>query len=112
MSACRKLSRLPEPASGPLLRLYQGYLEETGSEVAAAIFALDALRKVSDREATDSTSEFLTVQQAAARYQLGERTVYRLVEDGKIKVHRAGKAIRIRRLDLERHLAGRERLSS
>jgi excisionase family DNA binding protein len=40
MSAARKLAT--QDAPGPLLNLYNGYLEQTGSEVAAAILALDA----------------------------------------------------------------------
>jgi excisionase family DNA binding protein len=43
---------------------------------------------------------YLTVKQAATKYQLGLRTVYRLVENG-MPVTRVGTAIRINPVDLE-----------
>jgi excisionase family DNA binding protein len=51
--------------------------------------------------------EYLTVKQAAKSYNLGERTIYRMVEDG-LSVVRAGRAIRIKPRDLEKRLADSE----
>jgi excisionase family DNA binding protein len=104
MSACRKLSFPVEAPSGPLVKLYQGYLEQTGSEVAAAIFAIDAYRQEKPSiPASPEEAEFLTVKQAARKYNLGERTVYRMIEDG-LPVTRVGRALRIKPRDLARRL--------
>jgi excisionase family DNA binding protein len=106
MSAARKLA--PPNADAPLLRLYREYLEETGEPVAAAIFAIDSYHR---RETGDAARvsesitgpELLTVRQAARKYNLGERTVYRMVEEG-LPVTRVGRAVRIKPRDLERWL--------
>lgn len=44
----------------------------------------------------------LTVQQAAARYNMGERTLYRLLERGALRNCGHGKSKRIKPADLER----------
>jgi len=111
MSACLKLhtpASVPG-ASAPLLALYRGYLAETGSEVAAAIFALDAHHRTSGLAATPRNTNlpaepgYLTVKQAAERLQVSERTIARMIDRG-LPVTRAGKTVRIKPADLEQHL--------
>jgi excisionase family DNA binding protein len=103
MSACRKLSLPIDAPEGKLVKLYRGYLEETGSEVAAAIFAIDAYRK-SEAEPpapkSGKESKLLTIKQVAAEFNVSTRTLYRLKP-----LHvKFGKAVRIRRADLENYL--------
>ena len=50
------------------------------------------------------TPVLLKVKQAAALYNIGERTLYRLVERGELPHCRIGSAIRIKPVDLERYL--------
>lgn len=103
MSACRKLTFPDDAPSGPLLKLFHGYLEETGSEVAAAIFALDAYRTaepVSNLPRPAKESKLLSIAQAAEEFNISRRTLYRLKQ-----LHvKFGKAVRIRRADLENYL--------
>lgn len=103
MSACRKLSLPIDAPSGPLVKLYHGYLEETGSEVAAAIFAIDAYRNSAPEPTPQrpaNESKLLTIQQAAVEFNISKRTLYRLKP-----LHvKFGKAVRIRRTDLENYL--------
>jgi hypothetical protein len=73
MSACRKLSFPTDAPSGPLLKLFHGYLEETGSEVAAAIFALDAHHR--EQTAPKPVNSPLTIQQAAKVFNVSSRTL-------------------------------------
>jgi excisionase family DNA binding protein len=62
----------------------------------------------SERVLADQPSpEFLTVKQAAKKFNLGERTVYRMVEDG-LPVTCAGRAVRIKPRDLAKWLADSE----
>jgi excisionase family DNA binding protein len=109
MSAARKLSLPQESTDGSLLRLFHGYLETTGSEVVAAIFALDAhhrtLVPVATPRSTIATTEpaYLTVKQAAEQLQVSERTITRMIDRG-LPVIRAGKTVRIKPADLEQHL--------
>lgn len=49
--------------------------------------------------------ELLTIKEAVAMFKIGQRTIYRLVEQGLIPSHRAGRAIRLRPADLRRYLA-------
>lgn len=42
-----------------------------------------------------------TLQQAAARVQLGERTLRRYIAEGKLTAYRAGRAIRLRPQDVD-----------
>jgi len=58
---------------------YQRFLAETGSEAAAAIFAIHAQQQVA---APAVEPELLTVKQAAERFALSERTLYRMIGDG------------------------------
>jgi excisionase family DNA binding protein len=55
----------------------------------------------------ESTGDLLTVAEAASKFKLGERTIYRMVEQG-LPVSRAGRAVRIKLQDLQRFLADSE----
>ena len=55
-------------------------------------------------------SDYLSTKQAAAFANLGERTIYRLCESGELSHSRVGRAIRIRKSDLEAYLAAQENL--
>jgi excisionase family DNA binding protein len=57
-----------------------------------------------DREKVDPV--LLTVKQAAARYNMGERTLYRLLEQGDLPNRGHGTSKRIKPADLERYLEG------
>jgi excisionase family DNA binding protein len=48
--------------------------------------------------------ELVTVKQAAKMFALGERTVYRLVQDGLIPSSKVGRAVRLKPADLRRYL--------
>jgi excisionase family DNA binding protein len=61
-----------------------------------------ALASPPDAEAT----EFLSIKQAAQVSNLSERMLYRLCASGDLNHRRIGKAIRIKRTDLEEYLAG------
>ncbi len=52
-------------------------------------------------------TDYLTVKQAAEKYNIGERTIYRMVEDG-LPVARVGKAIRIKPRELAKWLEDSE----
>ena len=57
-----------------------------------------------DDEQVDSV--LFTVKQAAARYNMGERTLYRLLEQGELPSRGNGTSKRIKPADLEQHLEG------
>ena len=102
MSAARKLDLSEATTNGPSLRLYRGCLEETGSEVAAAILA-DAHYRGNTKtleSAVAAEPGYLTVKPAAERLQVSERTISRMIDNG-LRVTRAGKTVRIRPADLE-----------
>jgi excisionase family DNA binding protein len=82
---------------------YHHYLTLTGDIQAAATLTL----AVATAKVETPSGDYLTVRQAAARYKLGLRTVYRLVERG-LPVTRVGKAIRIQASDLEQRLADQD----
>jgi excisionase family DNA binding protein len=97
-----------------IMKLYDAYLQSTGDANAAATLVLATVQaiagptvKTTSNEQPALRSEYLTVKQAASKYNLGERTIYRMVSDG-LPVVRAGKAIRIRPRDLEKRLADSE----
>jgi excisionase family DNA binding protein len=95
-----------------LAALYEEWLAKTGEVTAAAMLVLAqvqaSLGATPDcRPEEQPVGDYLTVRQAAKRYNLGERTIYRMVEDG-LPVVRAGKAIRIKPRDLEKRLADSE----
>lgn len=54
----------------------------------------------------DQAAVLLTVKQAAARYNMGERTLYRLLEQGEIRNCGHGTSKRVKPADLERYLEG------
>ena len=58
----------------------------------------------SDQQPLDPV--LLTVKQAAARYNMGERTLYRLLEHGELPNCGHGTSRRIKPSDLERYLEG------
>lgn len=53
-----------------------------------------------------AATEFLSIRQAAQVSNLSERMLYRLCESGDLTHRRVGRAIRIKRSDLEEYLAG------
>ena len=55
-------------------------------------------------EPESTASVLLTVKQAAARYNIGERTLYRLLEYGDLRNCGHGRSKRIKPADLERYL--------
>jgi excisionase family DNA binding protein len=88
-----------------LLNDYQRFLAETGSEVAAAIFAIHAQQQ--GGIASERKAELLTVKQAAEQFALSERTLYRMINDGLpvTRVGRTGRGTRIKPADLSKALA-------
>lgn len=52
-----------------------------------------------------SESEILTLEEVAAYLKAGKRTVYRLVQDGKIPAFKLGGSWRFRRAELELWIA-------
>lgn len=105
MSACRKLTFPDDAPSGPLLKLFHGYFEETGSEVAAAIFALDAHHR--ELKAPAPADSPLTVQQAAKQFNVSSRTLYELCRSNRLPHSRIGTGrgtIRIMPSDLKEYL--------
>jgi excisionase family DNA binding protein len=86
------LSRLPAGGLAP---------ERAREYLAECIAAIEKGRTV---EPVNDDAH-LTVAQAAKRFNLGKRTIYRLVETGELDAARVGTAIRIRPADLETYLA-------
>lgn len=99
MSACRKLSRLPATVGGPLLTMYRGYLEDTKSEIAAAILALDAYRRDHEPAAAVVSSDasagqgrtVLTPPQVAKQLGVDPATVIGWIRSGQLKASNLGK---------------------
>ena len=85
---------------------HQGSLVETPQQCAAVLSGcLAALNRTDSRQpALPIDPELLTVREAAQQYNLGERTLYRLVERSELPHHRIGTAIRIKPTDLLRYL--------
>jgi excisionase family DNA binding protein len=54
------------------------------------------------------TSPYVTVKEAARWMRVHERTVWRLISQGKIARKRAGNRVRIEVAELERYMAGSE----
>lgn len=54
-------------------------------------------------------AKWLTVRQACAELQVGKDTLYRWLNEGHLKRFKDGRLVRIRRAELERFLAERER---
>lgn len=57
-----------------------------------------------------TNTDWLTARQAATLANLGERTIYRLCEQGELQTCRTGRSIRIKRSDLMDYLEGLESL--
>lgn len=86
-----------EPCPDVVKALEYDFINPTirGARVALA-GALAALPRCGEEEVEP---ELLTVKQAAKRFNIGERTVYRIIENG-LPVSRVGRAVRIRPSDL------------
>lgn len=92
MSACLRLHSPAEHPDGPLLRLYNDYLEQTGSEVAAAILALDAHHRAQplrihrdDAEPPAPQTEALTPPQIAKQLRVSHDKVLDWIRRGELK---------------------------
>lgn len=48
-----------------------------------------------------STRSFLTIKQLAARWQISQRQVHRIIKSGELRVHHFGRSIRIAIEDIE-----------
>jgi excisionase family DNA binding protein len=91
-----------------LTNLFNQYRELTGSAEAAATLVLAQVQSTQQPELPQpTTADFLTVKEAAKKYNIGERTIYRMVEDG-LPVARVGKAIRIKPRELSKWLEDSE----
>lgn len=90
-----------------LLTIYDQWYEKTGdARAAAAMASLEVrFRKAQDHPPAPK-SEWLTIAQAAAEFNISERSLYKLKELHK----RNGKSVRIRRSQLAAHLEGQESL--
>jgi len=84
----------------------QGSQVETPQQCAAVLSGcLAALNQTDIRpQSLPIDPELLTVREAAQQYNLGQRTLYRLVERGELPHHRIGTAIRIKPTDLLSYL--------
>jgi excisionase family DNA binding protein len=51
---------------------------------------------VTRRDRVPATEELLTVPQMAANWQISQRTIRRMIADGRLPVVRIGRAVRIR----------------
>ena len=54
-----------------------------------------------------ATRPFFTVPEVAAYLQISARTIYRLIDDGELPVHRIGRSVRISVSDLEQFVRAR-----
>jgi excisionase family DNA binding protein len=73
------------------------------TEVAAQVAAALAERP--------AVAELLTVKQAAAVAQVAPATIRRWIRTGYLNAHHAGRAVRIKRVDLERFLSSNHRVA-
>ena len=89
--------------------LFNQYRELTGDANAAATLVLAQIQSGQRELPQPINGDYLTVKQAAEKYNIGERTIYRMVEDG-LTVARVGKAIRIKPRDLAKWLEDSETL--
>jgi len=55
--------------------------------------------------ASTTPGRFMSAAQFAAELGLVERTVRRLIDDGKLRAHRFGRAVRIDRADADSYIA-------
>lgn len=85
--------------------------EPVKTPLSAAIQLRRCLRELS-APSESVNSEYLSVKQAAQAFNMSERALYRLCKDGSIISSRYGKAIRIKRADLDGFFAGRQSLTA
>jgi excisionase family DNA binding protein len=117
------IRRPASPAESALVAEAKGYCYELGlhdfaltlpdnEPVKTPLTAANQLRRCLAvlEQPQEPQGEYLTIKQAATVANLGERTVYRLVENKEVKYRRVGKAIRVLRSDLERYMEGSESL--
>jgi excisionase family DNA binding protein len=86
------------------LELYKATLAQVGEPLAAAAITLAQVIENERSQSAEPASDFLTVKQAAKKFNLGERTVYRMIENG-LPVIRAGRAVRVKPRDLSKWMA-------
>ena len=86
---------------------YQHYLELTGDPLAASNLTLAEVTLVAKSGEPPASPALLTVKQAAERFALSERTLYRMIDDGLpvTRVGRSGRGTRIKPSDLAKALA-------
>jgi excisionase family DNA binding protein len=89
------------------LELYNSTLAQVGKPLVAAAITLAQIIENERSQSSEPTPDFLTVKQAAKKYNLGERTIYRMVENG-LPVIRAGRAVRVRPRDVQKYLSDSE----
>lgn len=77
-----------------LISDYQRFLAETGSEVAAAIFALHAQQQVA------ASPSSMSVKVVADRLGVSKETVYTLCQSGELPCTRVGRRVTINELQL------------
>lgn len=53
---------------------------------------------------TSSTDKLLTMREAAARLNISARTVWAMIQDGRLRAIRIGRAVRIAPAELERYI--------
>lgn len=84
-------------------KLYDEWYSKTGDANAAATLTaaeLQTKRRKEKRDEPKTTSNLLTIKQAASEFNISERALYRLTN-----LHRRnGKSVRIKRQDLQNHL--------
>jgi hypothetical protein len=91
----------PDLCDSSLVHLYDAWYERTGEAAAAAILTLAQVSACPSRSLEPATSsDYLTIAEAAAAFNISKRSLYRLTS-----LHRRrGRSIRIMRTDLERVL--------
>jgi hypothetical protein len=116
MTAARKLSFPRDAAEGPLVRLYRGYLAETGSEVAAAIFALAEHQRAGGEPGSGTQPPGRTVlspPQVATQLGVDPATVIGWIRSGQLKASNVGKGgrrprYRVQQNDLDAFMRKRQ----
>jgi excisionase family DNA binding protein len=87
-----------------ILELYNSTLAQIGEPLAAAAITLAQVIENEREQTAEPTPDFLTVKQAAKKFNLGQRTIYRMIENG-LPVIRAGRAVRLKPRDLTKWMA-------
>lgn len=86
------------------LELYNATLAQVGKPLVAAAITLAQVIENERSQSVEPTPDFLTVKQAAKKFNLGERTIYRMIENG-LPVIRAGRAVRVKPRDVQKYLS-------